>query len=225
MFFGRRQGAAMLAFSDGKGRFAMATAPAGTGAAIAAQFVDYDNDGLLDLLTMSKQGLQLARNVGAGRWTDVTRAAGLAEVAAGGSDAFHAMALGDLDNDGDTDVAIRTDAGRLRFLRNDGDGSHASLRVLLTARVSNRSATGAKVEIRAGSLRQVLEVSSSSPAVAPSYTSFGLGARTTADVVRVLWPSGILQAETSAPASRDGKSFTVTELDRKPSSCPYLFTW
>jgi tetratricopeptide (TPR) repeat protein len=225
MFFGRRQGAAMLALSDGKGRFAMATAPAGTGAAIAAQFVDYDNDGLLDLLTMSKEGLQLARNVGAGRWTDVTRAAGLSALAAGGTDAFHAMALGDLDNDGDTDVAIRTDAGRLRFFRNDGDGSHASLRVLLAARVSNRSGTGAKVEIRAGSLRQVLEVSSASPAIAPSYTAFGLGPRTTADVVRVLWPSGILQAETSAPASRDGKSFTVTELDRKPSSCPYLFTW
>lgn len=224
IFFGRRQGAAMLALSDGKGRFTMAPAPAGTGGAIAAQFVDYDNDGLLDLLTMSREGLRLARNVGAGRWTDVTRAVGLSAVTAG-ADAFHALALGDLDNDGDTDIAIRTDAGRLRFLRNDGDASHASLRVLLTARVSNRSATGAKVEIRAGSLRQVLEVSSSSPAIAPSYTSFGLGPRTAADVVRVLWPSGILQAETSAPASRDGKGFAITELDRKPSSCPYLFTW
>ena len=224
IFVGRRQGAALLALSDGKGRFAMAAAPGGTSAAIAAQFVDYDNDGLLDLLTLTREGPQLARNVGAGRWTDVTRAAGLPAVAPAGTDAFHAMALGDLDNDGDTDVAIRTDSGRLRFLRNDGDGSHASLRVLLAARVSNRSATGAKVEIRAGSLRQVLEVSSASPAIAPSYTSFGLGPRTTADVVRVLWPSGILQAETSAPASR-GKSFTVTELDRKPSSCPYLFTW
>ena len=224
IFVGRRQGAATLALSDGKARFTMASAPGGTGAAVAAQFVDYDNDGLLDLLTLSRDALQLARNVGAGRWTDVTRAAGFSAVAAG-TDPFHAMALGDLDNDGDTDVAIRTDAGRLRFLRNDSDGSHASLRVLLTARVSNRSAAGAKVEIRAGSLRQVLEVSSSSPAIAPSHTSFGLGPRTTADVVRVLWPSGILQAETSAPASRDGKSFTVTELDRKPSSCPYLFTW
>jgi hypothetical protein len=96
--------------------------------------------------------------------------------------------------------------------------------VLLAARVSNRSGIGSKVEIRAGSLRQVLEVSSASPAIAPSYTAFGLGPRTTADVVRVLWPSGILQAETNPPASR-GKSFTVTELDRKPSSCPYLFTW
>jgi tetratricopeptide (TPR) repeat protein len=224
IFFGRRQGAAMLALSDGKGRFAMASAPGGTGAAIAAQFVDYDNDGLLDLLTMTKQGLQLSRNVGAGRWTDVTRVSGLADATAGDTGAFHALALGDLDNDGDTDVAIRTDAGRLRFLRNDGDGGHASLRVRLAARVSNRSGIGAKVEIRAGSLRQVLEVSSTSPAIAPSDTAFGLGPRITADVVRVLWPSGILQAETSAPASR-GKSFTVTELDRKPSSCPYLFTW
>ena len=57
---------------------------------------------------------------------------------------------------------------------------------------------------------------------------FGLGSRTAADVVRVLWPSGILQAETTlaAPAARPRRSaITVTELDRKPSSCPYLFTW
>ena len=225
VFVGRRQGAGVLAVSDGKGRFAAGAAPGGTGAAVAAQFVDYDNDGLLDLLTMAKDGVQLARNIGAGRWTDVTRVAGLAELTPGATGAFHALALGDLDNDGDTDVAIRTDAGRLRFLRNDGDGGHASLRVQLAARVSNRSGIGAKVEIRAGSLRQVLEVSSSSPAVAPSYTAFGLGPRTSADVVRVLWPSGILQAETNPPASRDGKGFTVTELDRKPSSCPYLYAW
>jgi hypothetical protein len=43
----------------------------------------------------------------------------------------------------------------------------------------------------------------------------------------VLWPSGILQAETTLPAASTGRSqsIVVTELDRKPSSCPYLFTW
>src|SRR5207253_7630317 len=50
---------------------------------------------------------------------------------------------------------------------------------------------------------------------------FGLGARASADVVRVLWPSGIVQAETPEPGSR----ITVRELNRKPSSCPFLFTW
>ena len=41
------------------------------------------------------------------------------------------------------------------------------------------------------------------------------------DAVRVLWPAGIVQAETEIA----NKSLTLTELDRKPSSCPYLYAW
>jgi len=96
--------------------------------------------------------------------------------------------------------------------------------------VSNRSAIGATVELRAGSLRQKLEMSSSTPAVAPADVVFGLGARTAADVVRVLWPSGILQAEAADSTSSNAAAvlaspMTVEELNRKPSSCPFLFTW
>ena len=192
---------------------------------MAAQFVDYDNDGVLDLLTLREGGLALARNVGGGRWTDATEASGLAGVTPGTASAFQAMALGDLDNDGDTDIAIRTSAGALRLLRNAGGTRNASLRVRLSARVSNRSAVGTKVEVRAGSLRQVLESSSSSPAVAPSDTVLGLGARGSADVVRLLWPSGILQAETAIAPAPGTRELAIAELDRKPSSCPYLFTW
>ena len=36
----------------------------------------------------------------------------------------------------------------------------------------------------------------------------------------MLWPSGILQTEI-APAV----NVKIEELDRKPSSCPYLYTW
>ena len=41
----------------------------------------------------------------------------------------------------------------------------------------------------------------------------------------MLWPSGIVQAETPAAPSRRTSALPITELDRKPSSCPYLFTW
>jgi tetratricopeptide (TPR) repeat protein len=226
IFIGRRRtGSGMLALSDGRGRFVGNPAPDTSRGAIAAQFVDYDNDGLLDLLTMTSDGVRLARQTGGGQWTDVSLVAGLASIAPGATGAFQSMALGDLDNDGDADVSIRTDDGRLRFLRNDGGNRNASLRVRLAARVSNRSATGAKAELRAGSLRQVLETSSSSPAVTTADIVFGLGARTAADVVRVLWPSGILQAETTPRPAQGSRTFSVTELDRKPSSCPYLFTW
>jgi hypothetical protein len=74
--------------------------------------------------------------------------------------------------------------------------------------------------MRAGSLRQRIETSAATPAIRPADVVFGLGARTTADVVRVLWPAGILQAETTLPSP-----LAITELDRKPSSCPFLYTW
>ena len=52
----------MFALSDGRGRFIRATgAGRGAGRAIAAQFVDYDNDGLLDLLTWSSDGPHVFR--------------------------------------------------------------------------------------------------------------------------------------------------------------------
>ncbi len=105
--------------------------------------------------------------------------------------------------------------------RNDGGNRHTSLRVRVEARVSNRSGVGAKVELR-GSLRQVIETSAASPPVAADVV-FGLGSRTAADAIRVLWPSGILQAETALyvpAADRAPESITVTELNREPYVVP-----
>ena len=61
---------------------------------------------------------------------------------------------GDLDGDGDTDLVVLASSGALRVWRNDGGNRHPSLRVRLAGRVSNRSGVGAKIELRAGSLRQ-----------------------------------------------------------------------
>ncbi len=222
-FFGRPDQPGVFALSDGQARFRTAAAPDETRASLAAQFVDYDNDGLLDLLSISDTRARLFRNLGAGKWSDVSAAAKLSALTVGN---VSGMALGDLDGDGDVDAALRTSGG-LRIWKNDGGSGHASLRIRLTSRVSNRSAIGSRVEVRAGSLRQQVETSSSTPAVAPSDIVFGLGARSAADVVRVLWPSGILQAEAgqgTSPPLTSG-ALTITELDRKPSSCPYLFTW
>src|SRR5262249_7375094 len=128
---------------------------------------------------------------------------------------------GDIDGDGDTDIIFGTPGGGLKFARNDGGNANRSLRVSLAGRVSNRSGVGAKIEVRAGSLAQKLETYSAAPAPAPADVVFGLGKRTAVDAVRVLWPAGIVQAETEIA---NNKSISLTELDRKPSSCPYLYT-
>ena len=43
--------------------------------------------------------------------------------------------------------------------------------------------------------------------------------------MRVLWPAGIVQAEPIGADTQKARSLEVVELDRKPSSCPYLYTW
>src|SRR5581483_5563438 len=50
----------------------------------------------------------------------------------------------------------------------------------------------------------------------------GLGPEKQADVVRMLWPTGVLQDEIEVPA---GKEQAYTEIDRRGSSCPTLFVW
>src|SRR5439155_2653728 len=139
-----------------------------------------------------------------------------------------ALASGDLDGDGDTDLVLRGPGGQLKILRNDGGNRNHSLALNLQGRISNKSAVEAKVEMRAGSLWQKLETYSASPAPAPADVIFGLGKREKPDAVRVLWPAGIVQAETEFTARKEIPNFislNITELDRKPSSCPYLYTW
>jgi hypothetical protein len=226
-FFGRASAPGMFAVSDGRGRFRMVPAPASTTGTTAAQFIDYDNDGILDLLTWSQDGPRLLR-ASAGEWSDVTPRA-LAGATARGSSSARALVAADVDGDGDIDVIEVDRSGNVAVLRNDGGNRSASIRVRLKARVGNRSGLGAKIDLRAGSLRQRLETSSSTPAAAPADILFGLGRRRGADVVRVLWPSGILQAEAAASTADAAavlrSPLVVEELDRKPSSCPFLFTW
>jgi lipoprotein NlpI len=234
-FFGRADGPGLFVISDGKERFKSSASPAGSEAARATQFVDYDNDGLLDCVMVTDKGIRVWRNLG-NTWTDTSDRA-VARDFAGGSAAFGAgrlFASGDIDNDGDSDILFLSASGSLRIGRNDGGNSNHSLRVRLNGKVSNRSSVGTKIEVRAGSLHQKLETSSASPPAAPADILFGLGKRLTADAVRVIWPAGIVQAETEIARAVNSNTantritfatLDVTELDRKPSSCPYLYAW
>ena len=50
----------------------------------------------------------------------------------------------------------------------------------------------------------------------------GLGGATRADVVRLLWPSGVVQDEVELAAA---KPQAIEQIDRRGSSCPIVFTW
>jgi tetratricopeptide (TPR) repeat protein len=226
-FFLGAAGPSWLATSDGRGGYAVTPAPDGAADAQAAQVVDYDADGLLDLLVVATKGVRLYRNLGSS-WADVS-----ASVAAPlRTAAFEGAALGaaDLDGDGDEDALVATPK-RLGWLANEGGNANRSFAVSLAGRVSNKGAVGVKVDIRAGSLRQKAETSAAVPMAAPADLVFGLGRREQPDAVRVIWVSGIVQTETdmgaAAKPAAPGKrvALAIAELDRKPSSCPYLYAW
>jgi Tfp pilus assembly protein PilF len=216
---------ARLAMSDGHGRFVLQPGPAGSGGAVAAQALDYDNDGLLDLLLVTEAGPRLFRNVGRG-WTDVSSVAFKGEAPRPGP-AGAALGIADVDGDGDEDVLLATSEGT-RLLVNEGGSRHHSFALRLEGRVSNKEAVGVKIDLRAGSLKEKIETSDAVPMVAPADVVFGLGNRPTPDTVRVIWVSGIVQTETEFKAATKEATRTamsLLELDRKPSSCPYLYAW
>ena len=159
----------------------------------------------------------------------------------------HAVAVADLNGDGASDVVAgprrrAVAAGQQRRAGQTGRSACGSRASRATAAGWARRSNCAPAACGRGS-----RTSAATPAVAPADLVFGLGPREGADVVRVLWPSGILQAETAADAPADAAGsepggapapadaaqappvlpspLAVQELDRKPSSCPILFTW
>ena len=176
-------------------------------------FVDYDNDGYQDLFSVNghvqdnaeavdpytsyaQQDL-LLRNDGPDgqgryRYRDVSRLAGpglqLKRVGRG-------CAFGDYDNDGDVDILVGNSGQRVSLLRNDGGNAHNWLSISAVDAGSKRHSIGARIAVRAGDLHQVKEVKGSYSYLSQSdlRVSFGLGRRTTADVVEIRWPSGEME--------------------------------
>ena len=108
-------------------------------------------------------------------WADVSSAA-FGEDLRAAPLAGAALAIADLDRDGDEDALVATPS-RLRLLQNQDGNRNRSFAVGLKGRVSSRDGVGAKVEIRAGSLRQKFETTAAVPMAAPADVVFGLGAR------------------------------------------------
>lgn len=213
---GRDDGALTLYESDGRGAFAKRRLQTGQSFVAHAQVLDYDNDGLLDVLARGER-ITLLRNTGRD-FVDVTKDAALGAVAA----CAPAWLAGDLDLDGDTDFLSAAADGAAVIARGEGASGNRWYGLRLAGKTSNRSGIGSKVVLRSGSLTQLLDVYAASPMPAAYDLRFGLGRRTSVDTVRVLWPAGIVQAEVTAKA---GASDRLEELDRKGTSCPLLYAW
>jgi tetratricopeptide (TPR) repeat protein len=187
--------------------------------------IDYDNDGWIDLAAVASSGprarIILLRNQGSAGFREVTETVGFDKVELGSPTS---LITADYDSDGDADLLVTQDAGPPVLLRNDGGNKNNSLRLSLKALADNKSAIGTKVEVFAGTLYQKFEVQSSSGYLGQNGPEIlvGLGGVREAEVVRLLWPTGVLQDEVQLAADRPHR---LAENDRRGSSCPILFAW
>ena len=180
--------------------------------------LDYDNDGWVDIgfLSEGSEGrieTRLLRNRGAAGFEDISDAVGISNVVLAEARGIQAF---DCDGDGDTDLLVTQAGAPPALLRNDGGNRNSWIKLSLKGLADNKSAIGTKVEVFAGSLYQKFEVRS------PNDLLIGLGPELRVDIVRLLWPTGVLQDEIELLANRKHR---VTEIDRRGSSCPILFAW
>jgi enediyne biosynthesis protein E4 len=191
-------------------------------------FFDYDLDGWPDILVVNGhidpdiQKVQvnvryaepphLFRNLGKGKFAEVTRSAG-AEFAA--ARVGRSAAYADVFNDGRLDVLLSTNGGAMHLFRNAAAGAskekpNHSVRFKLIGTKSNRDGIGAVVRVSSpdGTQTQMLKSGSSYLAANELVLTFGLGQLTKADVVEIRWPSGQIDKLANVNA---GQTVVVTE--------------
>jgi enediyne biosynthesis protein E4 len=189
-------------------------------------FLDVDNDGRRDIFVAQSHVLDtiekstgylkyrqpplLLRNLGGGRFTNVSETAGPAfnvPITARGA------AFGDLNNDGQVDIAIGVLDGPPLILHNNGTTNHW-LGIRLVGSKSNRDGIGARVTVADSSgRRQMFEVSTAGSYLSASDPRIiaGLGSANV-QTVEIRWPSGIVQ--TLRPPAID-RYISVNEGDAK----------
>jgi enediyne biosynthesis protein E4 len=173
-------------------------------------FIDYDNDGNLDLIIANghinqaiettrfdvkyKEPPLLLRNDGKGRFSNMREFAG-AGFQTGQS--ARGLAVGDFNNDGGVDVVFTRLDERPILLRNNERSRHSWVGLELQGTKSNRDAIGSKITAEVGKRKLVRWITGGA-----SYLSshdkrvvVGLGdvSDSTEPAVEIRWPSGMVQ--------------------------------
>ena len=194
------------AFDDATVRFGL-DVPSVPSTGFGAGWIDYDNDGRLDLFSANGSIMQSAKRVDGpfpyGERNQLFRGEdkGFRDVSSEAGPEFERVevsrgaAFGDVDNDGDTDILLTNCNGPARLLLNQTGQDRPSLRIELQGVSVNRNALGARVAAewpdgRKPVWRRVAVdgsyLSSSDPRVL-----IGLGDGTPPESLLVVWPDGV----------------------------------
>ena len=194
---------------------------------------DHDNDMDLDLAIANGDVLDnihllndnatypqrnlLLENDGSGRFVEVGRTLGAGFTI---EKVSRALAVGDLDNDGDLDILVSNNGQTPDLLRNDGGNRKNSLQVRLIGTQSNRNGIGARLKLTLGNRTLVRDATSGSSYLGQNEgrVHFGMGEAARAERLEIAWPGGAVDAYENLEANQ---VLTVTEGGTIVSQEPY----
>jgi hypothetical protein len=221
----------VLYLNDGTGNFEDARTKSGLGAATAGMtgfgtgWIDYDNDGRLDLFLTNgavniiegqrgekvpyRQHSQLFHNEGGGRFREVSAEAGpfFQQLLVG-----RGVAFGDLDNDGDVDMVVTTNNGPAFVLLNQttAPGRAASsgghwIEIALRSQDGSRAITGARIGVTRDGLPTLwrrARTDGSYLSASDARVHVGLGDQSRITRIVVQWPDGVSESFDGVAADR-----------------------
>jgi hypothetical protein len=209
-----------------------------------AGFADFDNDGWNDIFVSNgnftplidslptdprfREPLQVFRNIGKGKYTELSESSGLNQGSA--LQSHRGTAFGDVNNDGNIDVVVYNVGAPPSLYLNDTKNPNHRVLFRMVGTRSNKAAIGARVIVTiasaSGTTSMMDEVRGGG-----SYLSsndqrlhFGLGNAPVMQRVQIRWPSGLVEELKDIPADAiytvvEGQGITQTvKLATPPAS-------
>jgi enediyne biosynthesis protein E4 len=173
--------------------------PAGQFVGWSSSFIDYNNDGFVDIYKANGalkhlygQEDQLFENIGDGKFKDVSTESGKYFM---NKYVSRGACFGDYDNDGDIDGFIVNLNDHGAFLRNNKGNQNNWISLKLIGTTSNRDGIGARIKVSCGTMVQTNQKKSTTGYLSQNdpRVHFGLAKNQMIDKIEIKWPSGKVQ--------------------------------